>query len=293
MIYKIQNKYLEVEIATMGAEIKSIKYLGVDYLHDSNPKYWCYSAPILWPNIGCLKNGVSLFNGVSYPMKKHGIARVTEFTCCNETNTSLTFILSSNQETNAIYPFDFDLIIKYELEERSIKSTINVINKSTNDMPFNLGLHPAFKVPLSDDETFEDYHVLFDKTGTYEVPYIDLVTGLIDYTKRPKELINFNELNLKYEDFDADAIVLENVLSHSVILESKNSHHGVKFDFPEFTHFGMWTPGSIKKAPFICLEPWIGCADRPQSDGEFSSKRDLVWLKPTEEKAFNYQFTFF
>ena len=55
---------------------------------------------------------------------------------------------------------------------------------------------------------------------------------------------------------------------------------------------GLWTPIKLS-APFICIEPWIGCADRPDTDGTFTNKRDLIWVKPNENKTIKYSFNIF
>ena len=55
---------------------------------------------------------------------------------------------------------------------------------------------------------------------------------------------------------------------------------------------GVWTPNTCK-APFICIEPWIGCADAPTSNCDFLTKRDLIVVKPNESKKVNYEITLF
>lgn len=293
MLYSMKNDFITAEIAEHGAEIKSIKFNGVDYLHNSDPKYWCYSAPLLFPNIGKLNNDETIFNGQVYPMKKHGFARLSDFKVVEHTDTCMTLLLTDNEETLKHYPYHFDMYVEYFLDKFKLRSSIKIINKSKINMPFNLGLHPAFKVPLFDNEKFEDYQVIFETPGSYETPIIDLVTGLIDWKNRGKEFINLKCLPLNYHDYDHDALVFENIKTHSIILEHKEHHHGVRVDFPDFTHLGMWTPNNDKFAPFICIEPWIGCADRPGSDGIFEHKRDVVILEPDKEFEVNYVYSFF
>ena len=91
MLYTIKNDYLEVQISDNGAEIKSIKYLNKDYLHNSDPKFWGRSAPLLWPNIGTIKNGTASIDGINYPMKKHGFLRDTLCQVVNNYENKITF----------------------------------------------------------------------------------------------------------------------------------------------------------------------------------------------------------
>ena len=292
MLYTMKNDFLNVEISDKGAEIKSIKLNNIDYLHNSDPKYWGYSAPILFPNIGTLKNNQTIFDGVSYPLTKHGFVRTSLFKVVEHTPTCMTLLLEDNEETLKLYPFHFKMYVEYYLDHFKVRGSIRIINNSSTIMPFNLGLHPAFKVPLLDNEAFSDYHIIFDKVATYETPTVDLKTGLLDWKNRDKELINLEKLPLNYDDYKVDAIVLENIKTNTVVLEHQNNHHGVKVEFPNFTHLGIWTPNHIK-APFICLEPWIGCGDSPTSDGIFNHKRDIINLKPNEEYEANYVYSFF
>ena len=292
MLYTIKNDYLEVQISDSGAEIKSIKYLGKDYLHNSDPKYWGRSAPLLWPNIGTIKNGTATIDGISYPMKKHGFLRDTMCELESQTDNKITFKVTSNEDTLKLYPYNFTILITYELLEQTLHSNLEFTNNSKTTMPFNLGLHPAFKVPLDDNEAFEDYKIIFDVPGTYEIPTVVLTDGTIDYEKRIRTFTNLKELPLNYSDYDYDALVFENIKSHQVTLTNKDETHGVVFSFEDFPMLGIWTPNHIK-SPFICLEPWIGCADAPQSNGDFKTKRDLINVEPNNSKTINYSIKFF
>ena len=292
MLYTIKNNYLEVQISDNGAEIKSIKYLGNDYLHNSDPKYWGRSAPLLWPNIGTIKNGTATIDGVSYPMIKHGF--LSDRLCTIETHSTdkIIFKVSSNENTLKLYPYNFQILITYELLEQTIHSNLEFRNNSKTQMPFNLGLHPAFKVPLNENESFEDYKIIFDVPGTYEMPTVNLSDGTIDYDNRCRTFTNLKELPLNYSDYDFDALVFENIKSHQVTLTNKDETHGVVFNFEDFPMLGIWTPNHIK-SPFICLEPWIGCADAPTTNGDFKTKRDLIYVEPNNTKTIKYSIKFF
>ncbi len=292
MNYTIKNDLITLEISDNGAEIKRILFNNQDYLHDSNPKYWGRSAPLLWPNIGTIKNGTASINGCNYPMKKHGFLRDTLFTVKNIQQTKITFTTSSNSETLKLYPFNFEIDVTYELVNDTIKSNLEFKNKSNTLMPFNLGLHPAFKVPLFEGECFEEYVIEFGKQGTYEIPVVDLQEGTIDFMKRHRTFTNMKVLPLIYSDYDYDALVFENINTHVITLKHPTHNHGVKFNFEDFPMLGIWTPTKLN-APFICLEPWIGCADRPDTDGDFTKKRDLIWINPSESKNIHYEIKLF
>ena len=292
MLYTIKNNELQVNISDLGAEIKEIKYLGKDYLHNSDPKFWGRSAPLLWPNIGTIKNGAATINGVSYPMKKHGFLRDTLCSVYSKEESKITFEVNADENTLKLYPYEFKILITYELVGSTIKSNLQFYNLSDNDMPFNLGLHPAFKIPLDENEKFEDYKIIFNTPGTYEMPTVNLTDGTIDYENRCRTFTDLKELPLNYSDYDFDALVFENIKATEVTLTNNSLSHGIKFNFKEFPMLGVWTPNTCK-APFICIEPWIGCADAPTSNCDFLTKRDLIVVKPNESKKVTYEITLF
>ena len=89
-----------------------------------------------------------------------------------------------------------------------------------------------------------------------------------------------------------NAIVLDNIEFDNVTLLNTKTNHGVKFTFNNFTMLGIWTPYP-KNAPFLCIEPWRGCADTTENDGNFENKRHLVKLLEKESYSFTYSFKFF
>ena len=291
MLYTIKNNYLEVQLSDNGAEIKSIKYLGKDYLHNSDPKYWGRSAPLLWPNIGTIKNGTASINGINYPMKKHGFLRDTLCVVDHVENNKIVFKVESNVDTLKLYPYEFKILITYELIEKSIHSYLEFFNYSINKMPFNLGLHPAFKVPLYSDK-FEDYHLEFSNKKTYHTPSVDLTTGTIDFNKVFRTFENLSRLDLNYQDYDFDAIVLNDINFDNILLK-KQDKTLLSFTFNGFNSLGIWTPNNNVFANFICLEPWHGCADASDHDGIYEHKKDIINLNVGDSKLFTYSFEFY
>lgn len=290
MLYTINNSELQVTIDSIGAEIKSIKYLGEDRLHDSNPKFWGRSAPILFPCIGKFKNDVTIIKEKEYKLPKHGFLRDAEMEVVYQKENAISFLLKENEETLKIYPYKFEVLVKYVLINNSLESTIIVKNTSNEILPFNLGLHPAFKVPLYNDK-FEDYHLNFSNSKTYHTPTVNLQTGTIDFETTYRTFENLKTLQLNYSDYDCDAIVLTDINFDNVKLY-KDEKLLLSFSFNGFNSLGIWTPNNNVFANFICLEPWHGCADPSNHDGIFENKKDIIFLNPTDSKLFSYSFEF-
>lgn len=79
-----------------------------------------------------------------------------------------------------MFPFDFTLQVEYELKDHQLLTTYYVINHDERRMPYALGSHPAFNVPIDNDGIFEDYHLTFSphqkqiqRLGVNPVPFRD------------------------------------------------------------------------------------------------------------------------
>ena len=59
-------------------------------------------------------------------------------------------------------------------------------------------------------------------------------------------------------------------------------------DFSEFPMVAFWTMAN-GNAPYICLEPWHGCAAREDESGDFADKPHVIRLAPGAEKRLSYR----
>ena len=151
----------------MGGELISFKLDGVEKIHqgtevvDENGKvYWKRHSPVLFPIVGKLKKNQTIINGRTYEMSQHGFARDLEFEPITKLDNFHSYVLRSNKNTKAKYPFDFELYITYRLDGNKLTTIYKVINKSDTIMPFGIGGHPAFKI---------DYNEL--KEGNYYLEF--------------------------------------------------------------------------------------------------------------------------
>ena len=168
MIYKIYNNLAEVSINSLGAEIKSFKIGDKEFMHNSDKKYWGRSAPYLFPNIGTIKDGFVEIDNKEYKFFKHGFLRDTEMTVVKQTENFISFQLKYTEESLINFPYEYELTIDYLLENQTLTTRIFVRNLDSKSMYFNFGLHPAFKVPWNDNETFEEYISKNTVIGEYE-----------------------------------------------------------------------------------------------------------------------------
>ena len=278
----LNNGKLVIEISEQGAELKSAKKNGFEYMWCGDPEYWGRTSPVLFPFVGGLKDKKYKVQGVEYSMSQHGFARDCKFELLKKTSDSVSYILKSNEETLAKYPFEFSLIIKYTLTGSTVKVGWIVKNEGDEMMSFSIGAHPAFNLKEGVN------YFGFDNKG--DITY-NLIDGSGLYEEENRHILkNDGFVMIENSMFDHDALIIENNQAKEVSLcdSKKNPYVKVKFDAPLF---GLWSP--IKKnAPFVCIEPWYGRCDRNDFCGELADKDYIINLGVGEEFETEYEIEF-
>lgn len=283
MNIKIRYKDTYAIINTKGAELKELNASGVDYFWNSDPKYWGRSAPLLFPVIGTCKDKKATIDGVTYEMPKHGIVRDLEFDVVKQEENMVELSVLYSEETLKYYPFKFKLVVTYILDEK-LTTSVKVVNVGDKKMAFNFGGHPAFMCPVFAGEVFEDYKITFEKEETFVSPKVES-NATLNFNVGVMECESLKVLELNKGLFNIDTIIITNVKSDYVTLTNRQNK-GIKFEFSDFSTLSIWTPKN--DAPFICLEPWIGYNDRHDTNGDFYTKDDLMYLESNEEKELSY-----
>ena len=283
---KLENDYLNVSINTLGAELCSLfdKRDDVEHMWKADPKFWPRHAPILFPCVGESKDGKINVNEIDYPMGRHGFARFEEFTVVETDDTKVVLELKSYAKTRIHYPFEFTFRVSYELVENKLIQSFEVVNADTREIGFQLGGHPAFAVPFNKNETYDDYEICFDSKLTLE-RHLLTDKGLYSGETRPF-LQNEDQFGLSYDLFNEDALVFKNISSKQVWIQNKKGGKRLQVDYKGFPHLGIW---SIPKADYVCIEPWIGCADMANQPDDFFQKDSLIALPAAER--FSTSFT--
>lgn len=281
MIIEISNGICSAKIETLGAELMSfIKEDGSEALWQGDKTYWGGRAPILFPIVGAIRDNKAKIDGNWIEMPKHGIARKREFEVAEKTESSVAFTLKHSADTLTSYPFEFLLTVIYKLEEKRLVTQFKVENLGEGTMPFFIGGHPAFNVPMVKGESFEDYVIEFSENENQDIPAVDMVGGLIDYTKTKMTLENEKVIPVTHELFSNDALVFENFKSKTVSLKSTKSTASLTMDMDGFPMLGIWSP--YNDAPFVALEPWVGCGTRTQEGDDFEQKGHCQFIKKGE-----------
>lgn len=198
--------------------------------------------PVLFPSPGKLKND-AYDRGA---LKQHGFARNLAWEVVGTSTegvASATLRLTSNEATQAAYPWEFVAEYTYALRGHVLRIDQRFTNKSSEPMPFGAGFHPYFHVKQSDKGAA--------RVGTKATRAFDNVTKKaialsgIDLT-RP-------EIDLHLEDHGAVPCTLTWPAGEIVVRGS-----------PEFSHWVIWT---LEGKDFVCVEPWT-CPGNALNTGE-------------------------
>ena len=275
----ISSGPLGATVDAHGAQLMSLTLEGREYLWQGDERYWPRRAPVLFPIVGVLRGDRATSAQGEIRLKRHGIARLYDHAIVDQTPSSVTYELAATDETRAAYPYDFRLNMGYAVDGRRLTQTFRVTNTGSVTPPFTLGGHPAFNVPAPgcESESFSSYALEFDEPWCARVPKID-EAGLHDFSTMTELFRDADRLPLSHEIFERLlTIVLMDVPGRRVRLAGP-SGHGVELEFDGFDYLGVWTASA--EAPFVAVEPWVGCATAYDESDVFEEKRGMVLLEP-------------
>lgn len=283
MIIELKKGNLRAAARTLGGELVSLRDER-EYIWEGDPAFWSGQNPILFPIVGSLKDGKVDIGGKNYEMGRHGFARGMEFIPVEQGEDFVTLELRENEETLARYPFPFSLRVTHRLLEDGFSTTFSVTNTGSAPMPFCVGGHTAIRIP--EGERLEDYELVFDVLEQADSHLLD-PQGIIRHDGR-KPMLDGNRIALDYNTFaEMDTVIFSMLRSGNVSLLHRETGRGVRLDFHEFPMVAFWTkPG----APYLCLEPWQGCAAWDNESGKFEDKPFCTVLQPGGEKNLTYSF---
>lgn len=276
----IRTTELTATINPQGAQLSVLRDAAQrDLLWSGDPAVWAGRAPILFPIVGMLAGGHYRLGDHTYALSRHGFARNRRFTVVESGTCSVTFRLSADAATLAVYPFDFELDVNFSLEGANLAVNSWIRNRDTREMPASLGYHPAFVWPLPYGEARAAHFIEFDTDEPAPIRRLD-DNGLL--TPEPLATpVKNRRLDLADELFAHDALIFDQIKSRTVTYGSEVGPR-IAVSFPGVPYLGVWSkPG----AGFICIEPWQGVTDPEGFNGEFTDKPGSVRVAPGEAVA--------
>lgn len=275
----LQNNDYYVRLNLDGGQLERFlgEVKGIEYVHDADPKYWGYSAPTLFPIIGSSYDGKYHFNGHTTEMRNHGLLRDVRFTLKSHIGNEVVLRFESDEDTYAKFPFYFAIEIKYTLIKNKLVIEYLISNEGVIDMPYNFGLHPAFTVPLTPDKKFEDYKITFSSPTQLKGDGPKVNEGLV------------SEIPLCYEAFEKYPTWMYHNVNCAEVGVTDGTH-GINVSVVGYPVVAIWTNAEAK-APFVCIEPWLGVGKSVDKDLKFEDRDAVMSLPANKTMTLTYTIT--
>lgn len=282
---KLENSRYEVTFTKEGGEILSFtdKETNIQYMWQGDEQNWSGKNPTLFPIVGNTHNGTYEIDGKTYAMKNHGLIRYATLHCQKADGNEVIFELDSDDATKQQYPFDFHYEIAYTLQDNKLTIVYTIKNTGTKEMPFSFGLHPGFRCPLVEGETFEDYKLHFSNPEKLQQLVFDKAKKQPPHMEVSDTLVQDIPLSYKWIE-DYATIIYKDVKSAFVTLQGKD--HGVHVSCIGFPLLAIWT--AKQNAPFICIEPWMGHGDFSNPEVDFYHREGTMTLSPDNSYTCSY-----
>ncbi len=281
----ISSEVLTAVIDSFGAELHSLKdSSGNEYLWQADPAVWKRHAPVLFPFICNTGSGVYTVGGKEYKLANHGFARDNEFTPVSSSESEAEFLLASSAETKKLYPFDFELYLKYGISGNKLTVSCKVRNSGNETMRFFIGGHPAFRVPVNGVGSFEDHYIEYESPETIVQELKDKKITVLDGGKT---------VPLSHELFANDVFMKDKPKSSWAAVVNEKTGKKVKLHYDNNGCIAVWSTYSedkniTEKAGFVCLEPWSSVPVYLCGSEELNEMKNAIVLEKDGEYTFSY-----
>lgn len=210
--------------------------------------------PFLFPICGRLEKdgqiGAYEYQGKIYQLPIHGFSWSEPWHVLEHTDNSITLQLTANSRTLEMYPFNFEVILKYQIQDKELICYQTYINHDDKPMPFYAGFHAYLKTPPVEngkDQVTIDYkpieRMLYNERLTAIVgtqPLFDLPTNITN------QVINEQLTKLGKDK----KIQLHYPQGFTIELIADSKEEQCLFDYAQ-----LYT---IENKPFFCAEHWMG-----------------------------------
>lgn len=264
---RLSSDALSADIDPKGAQLSALRDRDArDLLWNGDPAVWAGRAPILFPIVGVLVGGNYRLGSKAYSLPRHGFARNRMFSVESANPSAAVFRLSDDEETLRVYPFHFNLDIRFQLSGSTLSVTATIRNRGDETMPASIGFHPAFRWPLPYGQERAAHFIEFATEEPDPVRRLD-AAGLLTPDRHATPIVQ-RRLMLQDSLFADDALILDRVRSRSVVYGSAAGPR-LQVSFADAPYLGIWSkPG----AHFICIEPWHGISDAAGFSEDFHDK---------------------
>ncbi|NLA58587.1 MAG: aldose 1-epimerase [Firmicutes bacterium] len=232
-----------------------------------------WGFPVLMPP-NRIEQGKFTFNGREYIFEInekgkyhiHGIVhdlpwRVVATSTDGAASVTTAIRSDEHPKIKGSYPHSFELRMTFSLQGKRMDITVEAENFGSDPMPFGVGFHPYFNVPLSPSSSKE--------LCTVQVPAKQL-WELDDLIPTGRRLPVAGDRDLR-QPKTLSGVMLDDVFTDldftqgASVAELKDNGAAITVRYgagKEFKHWVVWT-GKTPQAPFVCLEPYTWVTNAP------------------------------
>ncbi len=289
MTYTIKTAktaHLQVSIQQVGAEVCSMKTAEKEYIWQADPQYWAAHGPLLFPIIGHAPNQMLNIGGQDCHLASHGFLKELIFDCISHTEDEVVLCAQYNEETLQQYPFRFQIIARYRVNETSLIGTYRIVNLDNKTMPYSFGLHNAFYCLEGEDDVIENVYLEFEQPITVAKP-TRRADNFVDFEHLIPLMQQESVLWLQGDWYPAEMTVMDDIPFQSVALCHKTRGTIVRYSFSDgFDLFNTWQPHG---SPVRWLEPWTGqCRVYPPAK-TLEEIKNTKFLAAEQSKEYSFQ----
>ncbi len=273
MLYVIGNKRFSVAVDSLGAELNSIKKDGKEMLWQNEDGSWAGHSPLLFPFCG---HCAVIIDGKNYNVPPHGFLKRNEFNFVSQTEKELVLSFSSNENTKALYPYDFTFTVRYSVRGTALYIDYTVENKGNAEMFLGCGGHESFNI----DESLDKYFIEFEKEETLLRLYSNADRCLTGETRKyPKsKFLKFKDMPIE----NSDTLIFKGVRSSWCKLVKNGGETVATTYFKGFKNLLFWRP---KTACMVCIEPWTNLPDAIDDKTDFRQKNGISPLAAGQKRV--------
>ncbi|MDX9784520.1 MAG: hypothetical protein RBT72_07200 [Spirochaetia bacterium] len=280
----LENETIKAELSDLGATLDSLydKKAQLEHAWPYDPAVWPRRTHICFPVCGKLLDSEYIHRGKLYSMPMHGFLREKSFAIDQQSKSSVTLLFNADRETLAIYPFDFSVIVQATLFDQELEIAYRVENHGKDNMPYSIGSHYNYIVPINRGETLKEYEIDFGSPQT--AGRLEFSDGFI--AGKSQDIFN-GARSLRLGNLfskGAIAIALADLSTELVALRGIKSGCFTEVGMSNFDHLLLWAPNDA--SPFVCLEAWAGLPDLIEHDKVLTNKKAIRIL--SSGSAHNY-----
>ena len=160
----------------------------------------------------------------------------------------VSLVLESTTLTKFLYPFDFTLLVNYDLNGTTASISMTVINEGDVPMPFSFGYHPYFTASALENVDFDIRCKTCSENAKGEQPAAP------------------EKITLTRKEGADNTIRLMTGVEFPMSFTDKGNGHKVTVDADDsFNNGVLWQQDAES---FVCMEPWNGWANSVNEEGK-------------------------